>query len=111
MIGLGTGKKGQGSLEYLIILAAVLAIAAVVVLFVTGAFSGAKTSVTDCKTASSQCAVELAGNTAAPCGSCDTKCAGGVAIATNATDITYTAGAAGAIEACHDGATDHIASP
>lgn len=106
MIGIGTGKKGQGSLEYLIILAAVLAIAAVVVLFVTGAFSGAKTSVIDCKTASSQCAVELAGNPAAPCGSCTTKCS-----AVNDTSMVATGGGyAGPAAACEAGRTDLIAA-
>lgn len=37
-------NKGQGSLEYLIIVAAVLAVAAIVVLFVTGAIGTSRSS-------------------------------------------------------------------
>jgi uncharacterized protein (UPF0333 family) len=49
--------KGQGSLEYLIIIAAVLAIAAVVVMFLTGAFGGQKAAagVAQCQAAASDC--------------------------------------------------------
>ncbi|RLG21587.1 hypothetical protein DRN74_01650 [Candidatus Micrarchaeota archaeon] len=49
----GVIMKAQGSLEYLIILAAVLAIGAIVVLFVTDAFSQTKTaaSVENCRNA------------------------------------------------------------
>ena len=35
-------RKGQGSLEYLIIVAAVLAVAAIVIMFVTGALGGSR---------------------------------------------------------------------
>ena len=51
------GNKGQGSLEYLIIIAGVLAVAAVVVLFLTSAGSGAAKSQirSTCVTAAQQC--------------------------------------------------------
>jgi len=55
-------RKAQGSLEYLIIIAAVLAIAAIVVLFMTGAFKSSRTSadVSACKQAASDCAQTIA---------------------------------------------------
>ena len=53
-------KKAQGSLEYLIIIAAVLAIAAIVVLFLTGAFKSTNKQITQCKTAAASCATQLA---------------------------------------------------
>ena len=54
--------KGQGALEYLIIVAAVLAIAAIVVMFLTGAFRGTQPSavLSACRNAASQCANYLA---------------------------------------------------
>ncbi len=70
-------QKGQGSLEYLIIVAAVLAIAAIVVLFLTGAFQSQQTSasIAACKTAAGSCANDLATSAGqAKCGSCDTSC-------------------------------------
>jgi len=61
--------KGQGSLEYLIIIAAVLAIAAIVVLFLTGAFTGASSTgdISNCKTAAAQCATEIATSASQVC--------------------------------------------
>ena len=61
--------KGQGSLEYLIIIAAVLAIAAIVVLFLTGAFTGASSTgdLSLCKDAASKCATELATSASITC--------------------------------------------
>ena len=51
-------RKAQGALEYLIIIAAVLAIAAIVVLFLTGAFKGATGGgdIAKCKLAAANCA-------------------------------------------------------
>ncbi|MEM0372334.1 MAG: class III signal peptide-containing protein [archaeon] len=77
--------KGQGSLEYLIIIAAVLAIAAIVVLFLTGAFTGARVTgdASKCKTAASQCATELATSTGATCSYCEGVCEGVASSNTN----------------------------
>ena len=71
-------KKGQGSLEYLIIIAAVLAISAIVVLFVTGAFSGAGAAkdVSLCKSVASNCGNKLATGGSA-CVECEEACAPG----------------------------------
>ena len=72
-----TNEKGQGSLEYLIIIAAVLAIAAIVVLFLTGAFKSTGQDVSACKAAASRCAIDLAtSNNQAECPYCDTECEG-----------------------------------
>ena len=51
-------RKAQGALEYLIIIAAVLAIAAIVVLFLTGAFRGATGGgdLAKCRLAAANCA-------------------------------------------------------
>ncbi|MEM4222275.1 MAG: class III signal peptide-containing protein, partial [archaeon] len=72
-------KKGQGSLEYLIMVAAVLAIAAVVVLFMTGAFkTGTKSaSLARCEEAFAQCQQKRAIVPNFDCYSlCETGCSG-----------------------------------
>ncbi|GEM_PF-2560597 len=68
--------KGQGSLEYLIIVAAVLAIGAVVVLFLTGAFGSTQNSAkfNECKNAAAQCKSSHLLSPADPCYICDTSC-------------------------------------
>jgi len=55
-------RKAQGALEYLIIIAAVLAIAAIVVLFITGAFRGATGGgdIAKCRLAATTCASNVA---------------------------------------------------
>ncbi len=55
-------EKGQGALEYLIIVAAVLAIAAVVIVIISGAFTGgrATATVSEMQTDASRCASLLA---------------------------------------------------
>ena len=69
------GGTGQGALEYLIIVAAVLAIAAIVVLFLTGAFQSTNQDITACKLAASTCATELAtSNNQAECTYCADDC-------------------------------------
>lgn len=98
-------KKAQGSLEYLIIVAAVLAVAAIVVLFLTGSFGVTKAgaSVSECKAAASQCSVDIATTTGAICDYCEEKC----------TDVgmsTDTSKYADSVEACKDGAPNYIAS-
>jgi len=68
--------KAQGSLEYLIIVAAILAIAAIVTLFLTGAFGSGKTTgdVALCKSAASKCALERATSEEATCSFCNEAC-------------------------------------
>ena len=67
-------NKAQGSLEYLIIIAAVLAIAAIVVLFLTGTLKSTDQGVSACKAAASRCATEKATSTAAECNYCIASC-------------------------------------
>lgn len=69
-------RKAQGALEYLIILSAVLAVAAITVLFITGAFSGQKSSaaVSNCKNAAANCHVQKATSLNPPCTECDSAC-------------------------------------
>ncbi|NYZ79700.1 class III signal peptide-containing protein [Candidatus Micrarchaeota archaeon] len=68
--------RGQGSLEYLIIIAAVLAIAAIVVLFLTGAFTSTSATggISVCKDSASKCATEKATSIGATCAYCTTGC-------------------------------------
>ena len=100
MKGLGTG---QGALEYLIIVAAVLAIAAIVVLFLTGAFQSTGGDASACKVAASTCAQELATSAgAAPCNYCDTDCpTDNITVAVSAPYISPN-------DACHNGSADAI---
>lgn len=101
----GGESRGQGALEYLIIVAAVLAIAAIVVLFLTGAFRGtsAGATVADCKTAAAQCATDLATTTGAACPYCDERCAD-VGASTDTSLYPTT------VDACKAGAPNYIAS-
>ncbi len=68
----------QGALEYLIVIAAVLAIAAIVVLFVSGSFGVSKkgADVSACKAAAARCSVEKATSPGAPCDYCEQECSG-----------------------------------
>ena len=99
-------KNAQGSLEYLIIIAAVLAVTAVVVMFITGAFGTSKSSASTstCQTATSSCFNKIQTGTAlkGAGGGCDTICN------TGCIDPTTGKGAAGADEGllltgCMDG--------
>jgi len=74
-------RKAQGALEYLIIIAAVLAIAAIVVLFLTGAFKGATGGgdIAKCKLAASTCASNVASGVYATSASCQIPCVGACA--------------------------------
>jgi uncharacterized protein (UPF0333 family) len=76
-------QKGQGSLEYLIIVAAVLAIAAIVVLFLTGAFQAQQVSgeLGKCKVAAASCNTALLGSSVTECtgevkAQCESSCGG-----------------------------------
>ncbi|MEM0372415.1 MAG: hypothetical protein QXO69_01035, partial [archaeon] len=68
--------KSQGSLEYLIIIAAVLIVAGVTVLIVTGVAGTGKQSVlySSCQEAATQCRLLRAANPNNPCSLCDTQC-------------------------------------
>jgi uncharacterized protein (UPF0333 family) len=69
-------RKAQGALEYLIIIAAVLAIAAIVVLFLTGAFKGATGGgdIAKCRLAASTCASNVASGVYGTVASCQGPC-------------------------------------
>ncbi len=68
--------KGQGALEYLIIIAAVLGISAVVVLFVGGAFIGSSggADLSKCRLAAANCQKDMATGLSSTCPYCDTAC-------------------------------------
>lgn len=69
-------QKGQGALEYLIIITAVLAISAVIVLFLTGALGGQSNSAqfSACKNAAVACKNSKLLSPNDPCFICDTSC-------------------------------------
>ena len=68
--------KAQGALEYLIIIAAVLGILALVVLFVLAAFSGSSggADVSKCRLAASACSNNMATGVSTTCRECETAC-------------------------------------
>lgn len=68
--------KGQGALEYLIIIAAVLGISAVVVLFVSGAFTGATggADISKCRLAAANCQKDMALGVSTSCNYCEEAC-------------------------------------
>jgi hypothetical protein len=69
-------KRAQGALEYLIIIAAVLGISAVVVLFVSGAFtsSTAGADISKCRLAAANCQKDLALGVGTSCNYCTGAC-------------------------------------
>ena len=68
--------RAQGALEYLIIIAAVLGISAVVVLFVGGAFIGSSggADISKCRLAAANCQKDMATGLSITCPYCDTAC-------------------------------------
>ena len=100
-------ERGQGSLEYLIIVAAVLAIAAVVVLFLSGAFTSTQASgnVAKCKNEASNCATSLIGAASgATCSAAScADCAG--------MGLTASSGYSTATAACQKGHPEVIIAP
>jgi len=68
--------KAQGALEYLIIIAAVLGVSAIVVLFVSSVFSSQKSpiSIAACKKAASECALYTATGVRTTCPDCLIAC-------------------------------------
>jgi len=114
-------RKAQGALEYLIIIAAVLAIAAIVVLFLTGAFRGATGGgdLAKCRLAAANCANNIASGMYATNASCVTPCQAACADSSGydllqTPKATISCNAAGpgtlACEYCIGGATNKITS-
>lgn len=70
--------RAQGALEYLIIIAAVLGISAVVVLFISGTFTATSSGadVALCRQTTANCANRLATGVSTSCPECDTNCEG-----------------------------------
>lgn len=68
--------RGQGSLEYLILVAAILSISSVIVLFLTGSFGSgsASASVAACKQAAANCQTQKLVTPGATCNECATAC-------------------------------------
>ncbi len=68
--------KAQGALEYLIIIAVVLGISAVVVLFVTGVFTGSSSGadLSKCRVATANCQRDLTLGLGTSCAQCDAAC-------------------------------------
>lgn len=102
----GDSESGQGSLEYLIITAAVLAIAAVVILFLTGAFGQAGTgaSIAACQSATSDCLNKVATLGAANAVTyCQTVCGNGCTDARTGQPIAHDASNKTAAQYCAEG--------
>ncbi|MBI1973463.1 class III signal peptide-containing protein, partial [Candidatus Micrarchaeota archaeon] len=69
--------KAQGSLEYMILIGVVLAIASVVVLFISGSFQGQTASglFANCRSAAGQCQISKLTSPDDPCVQCRQQCA------------------------------------
>lgn len=96
-----SSRKAQGALEYLIILSAVLSIAAVVVLFVTGSFSTQKKQATlsQCRQAAAQCKSEKLISPTTKCPMCEEACKD---------PVTGEIVAEGALDLCKEGEPQKI---
>jgi len=68
--------EAQGSLEYLILIAAVLIVAGVTVLFISSSASGSKSSAmySSCQQAAINCGAKHVLNPNDPCGFCNAQC-------------------------------------
>ena len=101
-------KKGQGALEYLIIIAAVLAVAAIVVYFLTGALGGQQeqASFAECKNAAAACKNSRLLTPMDPCIQCEEACIDlqGNDIITGTTDF----GEGSAVWYCKQGKPEEI---
>ena len=93
--------RAQGALEYLIIIAAVLGIATVTVLFLTGLFSGSVSSAefSKCRTSATKCNEDIALWSTPPCSYCDDACK----LSSSGKEILF-----GAIAACKAGRMNSI---
>ena len=93
--------KAQGGLEYMVIIAVILAISSIVIMYTTNIMGGQKSSVSisSCKQASVDCKLSKMGSPTDPCTQCDTACkdsagmelfTGAVSCCTHAkTDLIY----------------------
>jgi len=84
-------SRAQGSLEYMVIIAAVLAITAVTVLFLSGVFSSQSSTVpvAACKQASQTCTLSRMSSPNDPCLNCITACANPATLKEVAYQATY----------------------
>ena len=94
-------QRGQGALEYLIIIAAVLVVAGVVVFLVSGSMGGQKSSFlyNSCKQSASECRLTKIANPNDPCNPCIDACSD----PTSGEEIF-----SGAIECCKAGTPQYI---
>jgi len=92
--------KAQGSLEYLIIIAVVLAVTAIVTLIAVNSFGSQQNRYfyTSCANAAAVCKTSLSANPSAQCSACDTSC-----VFSNGTEIFPRA-----ITCCKQGKSDMI---
>jgi uncharacterized protein (UPF0333 family) len=106
-------NRAQGSLEYLIIVAAVLAIGAIVILFLTQSASSGSTSalVAECQSAASKCATTMMTSGLADCSAlttCNACNTSAVTALSGKITTTDTSVYATAYDACIVGATNAI---
>jgi hypothetical protein len=94
--------RAQGALEYLIIIAAVLGISAIVVLFVTGAFTASSSGadISKCRLAAANCQRDLALGLGISCAQCDDACK----VASTGKEVLF-----GTTAVCKTGKTSSIA--
>lgn len=104
--------KAQGSFEYLIIASAVLAIASVTVLFLTGIFGGSQSTASfgACMDAASLCKASKMVSPEDPCPQCDISCAGTSGTAGGKDIMTNNTGCGGACYLCKRGEPGRISN-
>jgi WD40 repeat protein len=100
-------RKGQTGIEYLIIIALVMAVSATAVLWVTGAFGGQKSalSLSQCKEAATRCKSSHIMTPMDPCTFCEKQC---IDPTTGIDIMGDEAGPGAAVEACKLGRADLI---
>jgi len=105
-------SRAQGSLEYLIIIAAVLAIAATTVLFLSGVLKGQTPSISiaACKQTSETCELSKLSSPNAPCDICVPNCVNTSAVNPCSTPEAAKGVSKGAINCCKKGESDRISS-
>ena len=101
--------RAQGSLEYMVIIAVVLGIAAIVILYASGIIGTQKTSVFIgvCKQAAEKCKLSKMTAPADPCTSCISACANTTVNSCSQPEATKGV-SKGAIGCCKKGLSDQI---
>jgi len=101
--------RAQGSLEYMVIIAAVLGIAAIVILYTSGVIGTQTTSVSIgvCKQAAEKCKLSRMTAPADPCTSCISACASTTVTSCSQSE-TAKGVSRGAIGCCKKGESDQI---